>query len=190
MVRLMLVAAVALGAVALAGGKAQVKKAALAPKPGELLQAGSGGALREVVLLVKLPPDLREVLRLINNERVKEKLPELTLDPTLCKVAEDYSGLMAKKEEAKHRLDGQSAGKRVEAAGYDWKTVAENLASAVGKKNLPPPTPADLVEGWMKSKGHRDNILNGKHRHSGLGVAQSKGGNYYYTQLFASPNGK
>ena len=39
----------------------------------------------------------------------------------------------------------------------------------------------------MESPAHRENLLNGKHVHTGLGVARSKDGNYYYTQLFASP---
>ncbi len=41
----------------------------------------------------------------------------------------------------------------------------------------------NLVDGWMKSPGHRANILNGQLRYIGVGVAQS--GDYIYaTQNF------
>jgi uncharacterized protein YkwD len=168
MVRLMLVAAVVVfgGAAAMADGKKVEKK--------------------DKDAKVQIPDELREILTLVNKERAKKKLPALTLDPTLCKVAAEYSKLMAKKGKREHRLDGKTAGQRVEAAGYDWLSVAENLADAVGK-GKPAPKPADLVEGWMKSTEHRENILNGKHTQTGLGVALSQGGDFYYTQVFASP---
>jgi uncharacterized protein YkwD len=136
---------------------------------------------------VELPADLEEILKLVNKERAKVKAPALTLDPTLCKVAKDYSALMARKAKVEHQLDGQKAGKRIEAAGYDYLTVAENLAGAIGKKDQPAPKPDDVVKGWMDSKGHRVNLLNPKHVHTGLGVARSENGDYYFTQLFASP---
>lgn len=40
------------------------------------------------------------------------------------------------------------------------------------------------VDGWMKSKGHRENIL-GDFEETGVGVAHSKEGKFYITQLFA-----
>src|SRR5262249_36248792 len=130
---------------------------------------------------------LEKILELVNKERAKAKAPALTLDPTLCKVAKDYSKLMASKGKMEHRLDGQKAGARVEAAGYDWKTVAESLAGALGKKDRPAPKPADVVKGWMESAGHRKNLMNPEHVHTGLGVARSQTGDYYFTQVFASP---
>ena len=41
----------------------------------------------------------------------------------------------------------------------------------------------DLVNGWMKSPGHRANILNAQLRYIGIGVAES-GNNIYATQDF------
>jgi uncharacterized protein YkwD len=94
---------------------------------------------------------------------------------------------MARKEKVDHSLDGKRAGDRVEAAGYDWRVVAENLASAVGDEDAPAPTGAELHKGWMDSPSHRKNILNPKVTQIGLGKARNKKGNYYYTQVFAAP---
>src|SRR5206468_2453030 len=117
-VRLMVLVVVAFGgAVALADQTKDEKKDAPKKAPAQ----------------VKLAPDLAEILKLTNAERARKKLPALTADPILCKVAEKYSALMATKGKMEHQLDGQKAGPRIEAAGYQWKTVAENLASAIGK---------------------------------------------------------
>lgn len=40
------------------------------------------------------------------------------------------------------------------------------------------------VDGWMKSQGHKDNIL-GDFEETGVGVAVNKKGEFYITQLFA-----
>jgi len=50
-------------------------------------------------------------------------------------------------------------------------------------------TPADVVNGWMNSPGHRDNLLNSKYRE--IGVGHSTGGswgNYWTMDLGAQPN--
>src|SRR5262245_64414041 len=77
---------------------------------------------------VKLDPDLEQMLKLTNEAREKKKLAPLGIDATLCKVATDYSKLMAEQNKLAHRLDGKSVGQRIFAAGYDYKTAAENIA--------------------------------------------------------------
>jgi len=139
---------------------------------------------------VKLSADEKALLELLNKERKKEKLPELALDPVLCKVARQHSENMARKEECKHVLDGKGVAQRVTDAGYDYRVVRENLAEAAAEKegeDPPPPAPAEVHKKWMESKGHRTNILCPKCTDVGLSVARSKKGTYYYTQVFASP---
>jgi uncharacterized protein YkwD len=137
---------------------------------------------------VELSAEFKEILELVNRERAKQKLPALTIDPTLTKVAKGYSELMAKREKAAHGLDGKRVGERIFDAGYDYTAAGENLASAVGKKDQPAPKPAELVKGWMDSPSHRKVILTGKYTQTGLGVARDKKGDYYYTQVFAAPS--
>ena len=57
--------------------------------------------------------------------------------------------------------------------------VGENIA--MGR----PLSAARVVGMWMRSKGHRANILNGKYGHLGVGAAQSaRTGNIYVVQNF------
>jgi uncharacterized protein YkwD len=138
------------------------------------------------ILATPLHADLKEMLKLLNEARAKEKLPALKLNATLCRVARTHTQNMAKKEKMAHELDGKRVPHRVESAGYDYRFVGENLAGAEGKLKDPAPKPAALHKGWMESKGHRENILNGKFTEVGLAMVQSKKGTYYYTQVFAS----
>ena len=44
----------------------------------------------------------------------------------------------------------------------------------------------NAIDGWMKSQGHRENILNPEFHETGLGVSINKEGKIYFTQLFAA----
>jgi uncharacterized protein YkwD len=83
-----------------------------------------------------------------------------------------------------HVLDGKGPAERTKDAGYDYLNLAENVAEA---ENTPL---ADVMKGWMESKIHRENILNGEVTETGLGIARTEKGVYYYTQVFAKPKKK
>jgi uncharacterized protein YkwD len=152
----------------------------------------SGGALGDEKAkgpAVTLSADEKALIDLLNESRKKEKLPPLRVNATLCKAARGHAENMAKQEKMEHILDGKKPGQRVNAAGYDYRFVAENLAKAEAEEdpNTPASPPADIHKGWMDSKTHRDNILNPKHTEVGIGIARSKKGTYYYSQVFATP---
>ena len=62
-----------------------------------------------------------------------------------------------------------------------WRRIAENLHQQRGATD---PISA-AVEGWMKSAGHRKNILDASYTTSGIGIAIAGDGTYYATQIFA-----
>jgi hypothetical protein len=43
------------------------------------------------------------------------------------------------------------------------------------------------VEGWLKSPGHRRNLLDHQATQSGVGVALRSEGTYFFTQIFLFP---
>jgi len=123
----------------------------------------------------------REVLTLTNAERTDIGLPELTWDDTLAGVAAAHAEDMINRDFFAHdNPDGQDVGNRATAAGYLWQWIGENLAA--GQQ-----TPAEAVEGWMNSAGHRANIL--RTEFSVLGVAYRQGGTHgtYWVQVFGDP---
>ena len=50
-------------------------------------------------------------------------------------------------------------------------------------------TPKEVVEGWMNSTGHRENILSPKFTEIGVGCYENKNLEYkaYWVQLFGNP---
>ena len=81
---------------------------------------------------------------------------------------------------------GAGLPKSAKAAGYSYSLAAENIAAGYS-------TPQAVVQGWMNSPGHRDNILNCALQEIGVGYRNleidtgSVNYHYYWTQVFASP---
>ena len=133
---------------------------------------------------LELSADEQKLLELTNKERAKEKLPPLKPNAVLFQVARAHSANMAKKGEMNHVLDGKNPAQRTVAAGYNYKHVGENVAVSDGAPL------ALIMEGWMKSPHHRENILKREFIEIGLGVGRNGKGDIYYTQLFGTPRKK
>ena len=118
--------------------------------------------------------DLRDAtLCLLNIERESHGKSALRSNGTLAKVATRYSRQMVDAKFFDHvSPGGSSLTQRVRKTSYlkgarSW-ALGENLAWGTG--NLA--TPRETVDGWMNSPGHRANILNGKFRDIGIGIAE------------------
>lgn len=122
-----------------------------------------------------------EVLRLVNIERAKVGAAPLVLDETLCNAANmraiemDYSGYFSHT-----RPNGSDCFTVFEFCNIDYFSCGENIAAGYV-------TPADVVDGWMNSDGHRANILRTSYTKMGLGYSTGGGGEYgcYWAQEFA-----
>lgn len=121
------------------------------------------------------------LLELLNKERKKKDLPALRPHPLLFKVARAHAKNMAKQRKMEHNLDGKRPPDRVEAAGYDWGKVSENIAVAEGGE----PPLSEIVKQWMESKEHRENLLDPKVNETGLGIARNDKDEIYYAQVLA-----
>ncbi len=116
----------------------------------------------------------------INQVRQKNGLQPLQNNEKLAQVARKYSQQMAEKNFFSHTgIDGSTLQDRVNAGNIPYWMVGENLFRS---KNIPQPVSA-AVEGWLKSPGHRANILRSVFTETGVGVWR-QGNSYYITQLF------
>ena len=116
-----------------------------------------------------------EVIRLVNEIRVKNGLSPLTADWELSRVARYKSQDMKDNNYFSHTspIYG-SPFTMMKNFGISYRSAAENIAK--GQK-----TPQAVVNGWMNSSGHRANILNATYKKIGVGYVPS--GNYW-TQMF------
>jgi len=133
---------------------------------------------------VELSPVEDMILQLTNEARAKEKLPPLKPNALLCQAARAHSANMAKQGKMEHDLDDQKPSQRVDATGYTWSAVGENIAYGWNT------SVETIFQGWMDSKGHRENILNARFEEIGIGLAKNKKNEVYYTQVFGRPRKK
>ena len=116
-----------------------------------------------------------EVVRLVNIRRAEYGLAGLESDWQLARVARYKSQDMAAKGYFSHNSPTYgSPFDMMKAFGLNYRFAGENIA--MGQR-----TPAEVVNAWMNSAGHRANILNSAYRRIGVGFCPQ--GNYW-TQMF------
>jgi uncharacterized protein YkwD len=120
-----------------------------------------------------------EVLDRVNSRRNSEGLPPLEWHDGAAEVAWAHSVDMDVRDFFDHtNPDGELPWDRLAAAGIAWSRVGENIAWGYR-------TPADVMEAWMNSSGHRANILSADFTHIGIGVHEN--GTIWWTQVFLVP---
>jgi uncharacterized protein YkwD len=125
------------------------------------------------------------ILRGVNEARKKEGLQPLATTEPLQALARGHSRQMAEKRFFSHESPGgETLEDRARRARIAYTWIGENIYQAVG---LPRERfAAAAVESWMKSQGHRSNVLRPQFTHTGIGVWQN-GNNLYATQVFIRP---
>ena len=118
--------------------------------------------------------DVRQaVLCLHNRERARHGLKSLTENPRLRTAAARHSTHMVDAHFFNHVTpSGRTMIDRVRRAGYlrrvhgSW-SIGENIAWASGRLA----TADEIADVWMRSDGHRANILRAKFREIGIGIS-------------------
>jgi uncharacterized protein YkwD len=127
------------------------------------------------------------VISLTNAQRTAQGLSPLSSNTLLQQAAQGHGNDMAVNDYFSHTgLNGSTPSSRVNATGYAWSALGENIAAGYT-------TPEAVVTGWMNSSGHRANILNSNFQQIGVGycyLATDTGSvnyRYYWVQVFARP---
>lgn len=125
----------------------------------------------------------RTAFGLTNDARVARGLSPLNWDAELCRLARHHSEDMARRRYFDHETpEGLLPKARARAVGYRFRVIAENIAYNKGYQD-----PAGVaVSRWMKSSGHRENILFSEFQYSAIGSYVAADGTVYLTQVFTS----
>ena len=125
--------------------------------------------------------EIEKILESTNRARAKAGLPRVTLNSKLMRAASDYARSMKVNEQMSHYVKGQTLEDRIDAVGYPWRSIGENVAL-----NSDLDGQFVVEQQWMRSEGHRRNILSSKFTEIGIGISgPSKGRRlYYYCQIF------
>jgi uncharacterized protein YkwD len=111
-----------------------------------------------------MPPEVRELVRLVNQRRAARHCPALRWDIRLAAVAQAHSADMARRHYFSHvDPDGLDPSERIDRAGIEAWASAENIAQGYR-------TASEVLDGWIVSPGHRRNLDDCNYTHHGIGL--------------------
>lgn len=124
----------------------------------------------------------KQVLALVNNERIKNGLNTLRWDNSLAELAKAHcEDMIARNFFSHNNPDGETPFDRMKKAGISYLAAGENIAAGQY-------SPEAVFKEWMASEGHRENIMKPDFQY--IGISAVKGGSYgiYWAQEFAEFN--
>lgn len=105
-----------------------------------------------------------ELIQDTNNERIKKGLSPLTYNPALEKAAYDKAKNMFQYNYwAHYSPDGSTPWDFIRSEGYEYEYAGENLAKDFLFSH-------NVVDAWMASPTHRDNVLRDRYTEVGFAV--------------------
>lgn len=133
-----------------------------------LLQVGfkSLEYVKPGVLGISSSVDQKQLIQLTNAERAKYNLPPLTENSALDNAAAAKAQNMFVEDYwAHYSPSGKDPWGFITGTGYKFSYAGENLA-----RNFY--TSTEVVNAWMASSSHKENIVNPKYKEIGIAVAQ------------------
>jgi uncharacterized protein YkwD len=117
-----------------------------------------------------------------NRIRAEYHLAPLTPSGPLESAAREHARDMARWHLMAHRgSDLSSPFRRMQRQGYTFRRAGENVAAGY-------PSVDAVMRGWMRSPGHRRNLL-GRFSEIGAACATATDGTPYWCVTFGEPNG-
>lgn len=122
-----------------------------------------------------------EVLELVNQEREKVGAAPLTLDSTLCEMA-NVRAIESSKNFSHTRSNGRACFTIFDDYKMDYSYCGENLAAGNSEAEA-------TVEQWINSPGHYANMIDPEFTEIGIGYCydESSPYKYHWVQIFRCP---
>ncbi len=112
------------------------------------------------------------VMSLTNDVRIGRRLPRLDASAALAAIARRHSRDMLDRGYFDHCTpEGLHSSDRIARGGLTFDATGENIYMVKDAGAGPADLASAMVSGWMKSRGHRANILAPDYRVVGVGVA-------------------
>ncbi|MCX6806659.1 MAG: CAP domain-containing protein [Candidatus Berkelbacteria bacterium] len=113
------------------------------------------------------PISQENVIKLTNQLRIQNNLPELIVSDELNRAAQRKAEDIVKRNYWSHQTpDGQPFWSFVDEKAYNWSNLGENLAADFKNSE-------NMVSAWYASPSHKKNILNNDYQDIGVGIYQN-----------------
>lgn len=153
----------------------------------------AASAATEPAAICGLPRFREETLERVNAVRARGAdcgaqgsfgaAPPVAWNDALTAAATAHSTDMATRDYFSHTSpSGGTMSDRVDAAGYRWSALAENIAAGYGSIQT-------VIDGWIDSDGHCANVMNPQLREIGMACVPSDSATYrtYWTMNLGRP---
>lgn len=118
-----------------------------------------------------------QIMTRTNAERVDRDRVKLKHQTCIDSYAQTWARTMAADGKMRH----QSSSKlKLIMKKCKLNRIGENIAAGYSSGN-------SVTKAWMKSPGHRKNILNTSYRRLGIGASKAKDGTWWSVQIFGTP---
>ena len=149
-----------------------------APRPAMMSMPPAASCLADPGLMA----EQTALIDAINRERAAAGLSAVRADPVLAAAAHGHACDTIRRGGLSHTgTDGTRPGHRALRAGYDFRVVYENLG--LGFHSAP-----QAMFYWMRSPGHRDNVLAPRARDAALGLAVTPQGQRAWVLMMGTRN--
>jgi len=132
----------------------------------------SGGALTSPAITIPDVDPITDTARdasfgtILNNVRLDNGADPVTYNGQLNTAAQLHAEDMLENDYFSHvGLNGSTIGTRVQATGYNYARVGENIAAGYQ-------TETSVLDGWVNSPGHQANNIDPRFEEFGLGYAR------------------
>lgn len=116
-----------------------------------------------------------EIATLINAHRAQNGMQPLNIYNIVSSEADTHTNYMVETGQVNHANFGRRHQNLVNFAGA--KSVAENVAYGYSSAEA-------VVNAWLNSEGHRENIENADFTDFGISTESNNEGRYYFTNIF------
>jgi hypothetical protein len=120
-----------------------------------------------------------KILSLVNLERKNVGVNPLIINPQLEKAAQAKLDDMIANNYFAHSTESTNPWQFIDAQGYRYQFAGENLARDFSDEY-------QLIEGWLNSQTHKENLLSEEYQETGIAIGESESG-VLVVQLFATP---
>lgn len=128
----------------------------------------------------RIDPVMQRLVEAHNQLRTQEGLAALKINTRLMDAAQVHAQDMAQHETLSHQgSDGTMPAQRVKRQGYTYQKTAENIAMGQA-------TPEAVMQGWLHSPPHRQNIFS-DFTEIGAARVASDNGVPYWCVVFGAP---
>lgn len=122
-----------------------------------------------------------QIFKLINKERARANVSPLTLNNKLIQAAKNKAKDLAEKKYFDHNSpEGKQFSSWIKETDYKYSFIGENLAINFQTEEA-------VINAWMKSSSHKENILEENFTETGIAIATNNEGKIIIVQIFGRP---